>query len=172
MLGFSRLIFMAQQTREQKLLEQLVGEWIVGIAMKASDGKVVSGCGTMTAKEMPGRLGVKSEMNMYIEGVDDYVENDLWSFDKASGKMHLFSVTSQGEAHDHVGEWVSDRTLEFSWKGIYGNDELEEKTTLNWIDKDQIEVKETDYSRGKVKLSANYVLKRKEASEPAVQEDP
>jgi hypothetical protein len=35
-LSFSRLIFMAQQIRELKLLEQFIGEWIVGIAMKTS----------------------------------------------------------------------------------------------------------------------------------------
>jgi hypothetical protein len=35
------------------LLEQLVGELIVGIAMKTSNSKAFSGCGTMTVKEMP-----------------------------------------------------------------------------------------------------------------------
>jgi hypothetical protein len=133
--------------------------------------KVVFGYGEMSAVEIV-HLGVNSAFNMHIEGYDDYFENDLWSFDKASGKMHLFSVTSEGEAHDHVGDWIDDKTLEFSWKGYYGNEDLEEKTTVTWISKDQVEVKETDYSRGKLKLSANYVLKRKEASEQAVQEAP
>jgi hypothetical protein len=35
-LSFSRLIFMAQQIRELKLLEQLIDEWIVEMAMKTS----------------------------------------------------------------------------------------------------------------------------------------
>ena len=30
---------MTQQIRELKLLEQLIGEWIVGVAMKTSNGK-------------------------------------------------------------------------------------------------------------------------------------
>ena len=85
--------------------------------MKTFNGKVLSGCGTMTAKEMPSQLGVSSEMDMHIEGIDDYFESDLWSFDQATGKIHLFSVASQGESHDHVGEWIDDKTLEFSWKG-------------------------------------------------------
>ncbi len=153
---------MTQQSREKKLLEQLIGEWVVGIAMKTSDGKVLSGCGTMTAKETPSKLGINSEMNMHIEGYDDYVENDLWSFDQDSGRVHLFSVTSQGEAHDHVGNWKDDKTLEFNWKGFYEKEDLEEKITVNWLCKDQIEVKETDFSKGKLQLSVNYVFKRKE----------
>ena len=84
--------------------------------------------------------------------------------------MHLFSVTSQGDAHDHVGEWTDDKTLEFSWKGCYEKEDLEEKIRVNWVSKDQIEVKEIDYSKGKIKLSANYVLKRKEDAEPTNQE--
>ncbi|MCL4429694.1 MAG: hypothetical protein M1167_02970, partial [Chloroflexi bacterium] len=107
------------------MLEQLIGEWAVGIAMKTSNGKVLSGCGTMTAKEMPSQFGINSEMDMHIEGVDDYFESDLWSYDQASGKVHLFSVTSQGDAHDHVGEWIDDKILEFSWKGCYEKIDLE-----------------------------------------------
>ena len=78
----------------------MIGEWVVGLAMKTSNGKVLSGCGTMTAKEMASLLGVNSEMDMHIEGVDDYFESALWSFDQATDKVHLFSVTSQGDAHD------------------------------------------------------------------------
>lgn len=39
----------------------------------------------MTAKQLPSQLGLTSEMNMHIEEVDDYFENDLWSFNQASG---------------------------------------------------------------------------------------
>ena len=148
--------------KELGLLKQLVGEWAVGLAMKTPNGEVLSGCGTMTAKETPSQLGVHSEMDMHIEGVDDYLESDLWSFDRTTGKMHLFSVTSEADAHDHIGNWTNDSTLEFSWKGCFEKEDLEEKITVNWISKDQIEVKEADYSKGKVKLSVAYVFKRKE----------
>jgi len=69
-----------KHTKDLKLLRQLVGEWIAGIAMKTSNGKVLSGCGTMTAKELPSQLGINSEMEIHIEGVDDYLENDFLEF--------------------------------------------------------------------------------------------
>jgi len=77
--------------------------------MKTSNGKLLSDCGTMTAKELPAKIGINSEMDRHIEGIDDYLESDIWSFDKATNKMHLFSVTSQGNSHDHVGEWTDDK---------------------------------------------------------------
>ena len=63
---------------------------------------------------MPSQLGISSEMDMQIEGLDDYVENDLWSFDKSSSRVHLFRVTSQGDARDHMGDWIDDKTLELN----------------------------------------------------------
>jgi hypothetical protein len=63
---------------------------------------------------------------MTIEGYDDYVEHDLWSFDHSMGKVHLFSVTSQGAVHDHVGNWKDDKILELKWNGIYEGTETTE----------------------------------------------
>ena len=46
-----------------------------------------------------------------MEGLDDYLESDIRSFDKATSKMHIFSVTFQGDAHDHSGEWINDKMI-------------------------------------------------------------
>jgi len=55
-----------QLTKELELLKQLIGEWSVGIAMKTSDEKVVSGCGDMIATELAD-LGINSEIETHIE---------------------------------------------------------------------------------------------------------
>jgi hypothetical protein len=151
------------QPNQLNLLGQLIGEWMVGVAIKNANGQVASGCGEMSAVELEG-LGVNSSFNMHVEGYDDYLENDLWSFDQLSGKIHLFAVTSQGQAHDHVGDWMDNQTLVLSWKGSYEEEALEENIVVKWVSKDQIEVKETDVSRGKEKVTVDYVFKRKETS--------
>lgn len=156
---------MAQQnlehTKEYELLKRLIGEWTVGIAMKTADGKVVSGCGEMTAVEIA-NSGINSEVNAHIEGYEDYYENNFWSFDQASGKVHLYSVTSEGKFHDHTGNWKDDNTLELNWRGTFEDQELEENVTAKWVTKDQIELKQTNYSQGKVSLTTDYVFKRRE----------
>lgn len=150
-----------QQSKELERLNQLIGEWAVGVAMKATDGKIASGCGEMSAVEIV-NLGVNTSMNMHIEGYDDYYENDLWSFDRLSGKVHLFSVTSEGDAHDHSGEWKDEKTLILNWKGIY--EKVTEEITVKWVTEDQVEVKENDYQKGKLRLTIDYVFKRKETT--------
>ena len=150
-----------QQPKELELLKQLIGEWTVGIAMKTSEDKVVSGCGEMSAVEIAD-IGINSEIDTHIEGYEDYYENDLWSFDRGTGKVHLFGITSEGEAHDHIGNWINANTLELYWRGTFEDQELEEKITAKWVSKDQIELKEISLSLSKEILTTNYVFKRKE----------
>ena len=107
-------------------------------------------------------LGVNSEIETQIEGYEDYYENDIWSFDLASGKVHLFSVTSEGDAHDHVGTWKDERTLELHWRGSFEDQELEEQIILRWLSKDQFEFVGNCVYFGKITLTTNYVFKRKE----------
>ncbi len=157
------LIFMTQQQiRGEELLKQLIGEWSVGIAMKTGEDKVVSGCGEMTAIEI--QSGINSEINTHIEGYEDYFENDLWSFNPDTGEVHLFSVTSEGETHDHTGRWRDNTTLELHWRGTYEDQDMEENILAKWVTKDQIELRETNYQQGKPVLETEYVFKRKEVT--------
>ncbi|NLB75426.1 MAG: hypothetical protein GX799_03010, partial [Crenarchaeota archaeon] len=70
---------MTQQIiKEEELLKQLIGEWQVGIAMKTSEERVITGCGEMSAVDKGASINI--EINARIEGHDDYYENDIWSF--------------------------------------------------------------------------------------------
>ncbi len=59
----------------------------------------------------------------------------LWSFDQLTGKVHLFGITSEGEAHDHIGNWKDEKTLELKWRGTFEDQELEEHITAKWVTK-------------------------------------
>ena len=147
-----------KQAKEGELLKQLIGDWSVGIAMKTSENKIVSGCGEMNSVEI--ESGINSEINTRIEGYEDYYENYLWSFDEAKEQVHLFSVTSDGEFRDHVGKWKDDVTLELNWRGTFEDQEQEKHIVARWVTKDQIELRETNYVHGKPLLTIDYVFKR------------
>jgi len=149
------------ETQSLELLRQLIGEWSVGIAMKVSEDKIFSGCGEMTAVEVE-NSGINSEIDTHIEGYEDYFENDLWSIDPTTGKVHLYSMTSEGEAHDHIGEWKDENTLELKWRGTFEDQEQEEHILAKWVSKDHFELKEINLSSGRVLLTTDYVFKRKE----------
>ncbi len=52
-----------------------------------------------------GGLALQCQMIGNIEGMGPYEESDLFAFDPHSGKVHLFSVTSMGDVHDHHGSF-------------------------------------------------------------------
>jgi hypothetical protein len=142
-----------------ELIKQLIGEWTVGVAMKINEDQIVSGCGEMSAVEIGS--GINSELNMHLEGYDDYYENDLWSFDEETGEVHLFGITSEGDAHDHAGTWKADGTLELNWRGTFEDQEDTEQINVRWLNPDQFEVQEVASKLGKIALTTNYVFKRK-----------
>jgi hypothetical protein len=148
-----------QQSQTIELIKQLIGEWTVVITVETSDGKVISGCGEMTTVEIQGSV-IDSEIDAHIESYYDFFENDLWSFDHSTGKVHLFSVTSEGTAHHYVGNWKDRQTLELTWSGT-DQEDMHEQITAKWVTKDQIERKETSYSKGEALITTNFVFKRK-----------
>ncbi len=150
-----------QQTPIIEQLRQLVGEWTVGVAMKANNNQILSGCGEMTAVEL-GEAGINSEMNMQIEGYDDYYENDLWSANPDTGEVHMFGITSEGDIHDHTGVFKDNQTLELFWRGTFEDQEHEEHVRLKWLNKDHFEVKEINKKYGETNLIIDYVFKRKQ----------
>ena len=155
---------MTQQIiKEEELLKQLIGEWQVGIAMKTSEERVITGCGEMAAVDKGASINI--EINARIEGHDDYYENDIWSFNPEKRQIHLFNITPEGEIRDHVGKWKDDTFLELKWRGGFEDQENEEIIHAKWVTKDQIEIRKTHYTHGKKLMITDYVFKRKESTQ-------
>jgi hypothetical protein len=150
-------------TKAEEWLRQLVDEWAMGIAMKTSEVKVVAGCGEMSAKEE--HMGINCEINGHIEGYEDFYQNDFWTVDSADDTIHLLRSSSDGQIHDHRGQWIDDATLELYWRGTFEDQEQEEQITAKWVNRNQFEIKENNYSKGKLLLTTDYVFKRKQLGE-------
>ena len=148
-----------EPTKAEELLSQLSGEWVVGIAIKTIDGKVVTGCGEMNAKET--EEGINCEIDGHLKDCENYYQNDLWTFDSTDGSIHLFSIGSDGQIDDHIGRLVDDHTIELHWRGTFEDQEQEEYIIAKWVSKNQFEIKETNYSKNKLLLTTDYVFKRK-----------
>ncbi|HSV49957.1 MAG TPA: hypothetical protein VLH35_06535, partial [Candidatus Acidoferrales bacterium] len=108
--------------------------------------------------------GINSEINTQIEGYEDYYENDLWNANPANSEVRLFSMNSDGERIDYTGKWKDPTTLELEWHGTFEDQEKQKRILVKWVNKDQIELRETNYVQGKPILETDYVFKRKETN--------
>ena len=55
--------------------------------------------------------------------------------------------------------------MELYWRGIFDDREQEEHITAKWVTKNQFEIKEINYSKGRLLLTTDYVFKRKQLCE-------
>ncbi len=66
-------------------------------------------------------------------------------------RITRFILTSIGDVHDHVGEWVEDEeTLRLWWNGIRFGKPTEEELTLVLVSDNEIQGHETDKVDGVV----------------------
>ncbi|MGD6809177.1 MAG: hypothetical protein ACQCN3_05705 [Candidatus Bathyarchaeia archaeon] len=153
----------APKPKESELLKQLLGEWSVGVSLKLPNYKILTGYGKLSAKILDSNLGVTSQMDLYIDESEDYFEDAIWSFDRNSGKIHMFSLISQGDVHDHIGGWLDPQNLKVKWVGRHEGKPASEEIRLTWQSPDEIRIFEIEKLQNQPDVQIEYVAKRKKA---------
>ena len=100
-------------------------------------------------------------MDLDVEGLGKYVEQDLWGYQRWEKKVHLYSITTTAAVHDHAGNWKDDNTLVFHWEGLNEGKPSAEDLTLKWVSADEITGHEVDIANGEVEMEIDYIFKRK-----------
>lgn len=148
-----------RQPKEREALKKLVGNWRVDIKFTMPDGKVFAGKGTYQVKTVCTGRGIYMMLKANISGLGEYEEHDLVGYSE-EGKVHVFSLTSTGAVHDHIGNWKGDKTIEVVWKGLAEGKETVEVDTVALISPNEIHIKEVDTVEGKTVLIGDYILKK------------
>ena len=65
-----------------------------------------------------------------LPGGSTQEETDLFGFDPGRRKYHWFSVTNQGETHDHVADVSTTDTLRFVYDGVQEGKPMQEVISL------------------------------------------
>ncbi|MEM2970204.1 MAG: hypothetical protein QXR63_04630 [Candidatus Bathyarchaeia archaeon] len=144
-----------------RLINKVVGTWDVELTIKLADGSILKGKGELNAKEIVNGFGVRTEMDLDVEGLGKYVEQDLWGYQRWEKKVHLYSITTTAAVHDHAGNWKDDNTLVFHWEGLNEGKPSAEELTLKWVSPDKITGHEIYTADGKVEMELDYTFERK-----------
>ena len=62
-------------------------------------------------------------------------EVSLVGYDPESKQVHMMTVNSQGEFHDHRGGWKDERTLELEVEGTLAGKPMKERITFQFGEK-------------------------------------
>lgn len=139
---------MLERHPQMSKIRRMVGGWEVDVTIDGPDGEHTTGKGRFIATGILRGNGIRGEMHVDVGG-EPYELHDLWSFDLGEGKMHIMSVTTDGEAHDHVGEWRDDRTLVLRWEGTRDGKEAHEDMVITFASGNDIIARAEDFVDGR-----------------------
>jgi len=114
---------------EVKAMHCLVGDW-TGSATGKMGADPLSARLSLSCSETSGGFGVQCKTRFTGLPGGPAEETDLFGFDPGQRKYHWFSVTNQGETHDHVAEIPKGDTLRFVYDGVQDGKPAREVITL------------------------------------------
>jgi hypothetical protein len=104
--------------KEVQQMYCLVGEWRGDFKFQAG-GDVADLKLQLSCSPTANGYGIACKARFTgFPGAGPQEETDLFGFDPGARKYHWFSVTSMGEAHDHVAEIPTSDTLRWVYSGL------------------------------------------------------
>lgn len=91
---------------------------------------------TIICAPTAGGLGILCNSVFDIAGLGRVQETDLFGYDAGQQRYHWFSVTQQGETHDHVAlpPGPTDKAITFAYSGYQGGKPMQEVITMSFLD--------------------------------------
>lgn len=103
----------------RRLVASFTGVTQGTMTLTAGDQKL-SLTGTRTCRAAGNGLGLQCQLKGDIQGMGPYEASELFGFNAETGKVHLYTVTSMGEVHDHAGSFGPDGSLKLEFVGTRG----------------------------------------------------
>ena len=122
-----------------EVMKGLIGDWDVDATIALTDGSSLEGSGTWTVREVSLGKGVHTVLRLQAGG-RPMEENDLWGYDPGDHKLHMLSVTSDGNVHDHSGSVDQDNVLHLRWEGVVDNEPAHEHISIEVYSPDEVKV--------------------------------
>lgn len=138
----------------------MIGDWDVEAVITLPTGERVDATGTWTAREISMGKGIHSVMKLQAGG-RPIEENDLWGYDPGENKLHLFSVTSDGNVHDHGGSLGEDKVVRLRWDGTVDGGPAHEEIAIDRRSPDEVKVFSVDYLGDTERSRIALTIKRK-----------
>lgn len=87
--------------------------------------------------------GIQTRLTGELPGLGPVDESDLWGYDPGADLVHMFSITSFGDVHDHAGRWTDERTLALQWRGVREGQEAIEEISITLPSGGEMHVRST-----------------------------
>lgn len=142
-------------------LQRLRGAWR-GDGMLEMDGTASPVQGEAHLSTIAAGLGLAGEFRIHgPELPEDILISGLFGFDSGERALHYYAVTSDGDCHDHVGNWSASDTLRFGYSGRTAEGQrMEEDIRFVFDGPDRLTVTNVTHVDGVLRFVLRIALRR------------
>jgi hypothetical protein len=144
----------------REMMRNMVGTWTVDATISLPDGSIVPGTGTWQATEVSMGMGVRTLMRLGMED-QSMEENALWGYDEGGQRVHMLSITSEGNVRNCSGSLDEDGVLHLRWEGIAGGEPASEETVMDMRSADKIEIISVESVGGEEQVRTELTMRRR-----------
>ncbi|MGB9939848.1 hypothetical protein [Methanosarcina sp.] len=146
---------------EVKKLHVFLGDWSVEGIIKTG-GSVMKLEGKWDFSKAAGGWGLKSANRFEVEGMGVYELDNLFGFDKETGKLHIYSITNMAETHDHIASWSDENTLKGEYDGLKDGKKFREDFTIKLVSPQEFTIDYVEKVNDQIDSTMNLRLKKQE----------
>lgn len=145
---------------EIKKLHVFLGDWLVEGVIKTG-GSVMKLEGTWNFGMAAGGWGLKSANRFEVEELGTYELDNLFGFDKETGKLHIYSITNMAETHDHTASWSDGNTLKGGYDGLKDGKKFREDFIIKLVSPQEFTIDYIEKVDDQIDSTMNLRLKNK-----------
>ena len=94
-------------------------------------------------KVIAGGFGLAAHEEADVPGMGHYEAENLFGWDAGRRMLHLFSVTSDPNSHDHAGTWTDTRHATLRYEGLRDGKKLVEVIPMEIVSADEYRFRST-----------------------------
>ncbi|MDY9925711.1 DUF1579 family protein [Methanosarcina sp.] len=144
---------------EMKKLHVFLGEWNVEGTIKTG-GSVMKLKGEWNFGTAAGGWGLKSSNKFEVKELGTYELDNLFGFDKETGRLHIYSITNMAETHDHTAAWSDENTLKGEYDGLKDGKKFREDFIIKLVSPEEITIDYVEKVNGQIDSIMNLKLRK------------
>jgi hypothetical protein len=132
-LGFSVMMGYAQEKKsppEQIHRLEAISGTFEGEATMTEGKKSTRGKVRHVNSSISDGWGFLMDETVTMEDGSTYKAHNVVGYDAGEGKVHVYSVTTAGETHDHKGSWTKPTSVSVEYNGKWQGKPYRERATL------------------------------------------